>query len=79
MVEFHFFLLNSGFQSLSIAGFRIPKPKILDLFQKREIRGFWNPDSLTWGEIEVIINNTMTNKTIQLRNNICFLTDNNVI
>ena len=59
---------------------RIPDSKAQDSgFQKREIRGFWNPDSLIWGEIVVIINNTMTNKTIQLRNNICFLTDDNVV
>ena len=63
-VDFGFRVLDSGFQ---LSGFRIPKragvqfcfSSLLDSgfleldsgFQKRKIRGFWNPDSLTWREV----------------------------
>ena len=55
-LEWIFSKLDSGFQSLVgfrilSAGFRIPKPRILDSgFQKQKIPGFRNPDSLPWGE-----------------------------
>ena len=38
---------DSGFQSL--AGFRVPWAQDSG-FHKKKIPGFWNPDTLTWGD-----------------------------
>ena len=42
--------VDSGFQCL--VGFRIPDSKAQDSgFHKQKFPGFWNPDSLTWGDL----------------------------